>query len=313
MKFLRDVKDFFIPSPANAFRPTLWGRQPLLLLLGVILVTEGFLVMNLFGRYAMEDFLAAVVGSEIIELTNAERAHARVEGLQENELLALAAQRKAEDMAKQGYFSHLGPDGKLPWVWVAEAGYDYHFAGENLAVRFVDSGDVVEAWMASPSHRANIVKPFYTEIGVGVAQGSYKGSAATYVVQFFGAPQGSALAAAPGAAPSTSFMETLSRTFMRMFAEPRATTALVLGGVAAVLIVGLLLTFFVHIQVQPGDLLLKGSLVALFALFLIVLNARVLLGPVAYEHQAASAALSLQNSVVLSERGESTQRFVVKY
>jgi hypothetical protein len=167
--------------------------------------------------------------------------------------------------------------------------------------------------MASPSHRANIVKPFYTEIGVGVAEGSYKGSAATFVVQFFGTPQDAALAAAPATTPSFSFFETVSRALMRVFAEPRAATALVLGGVAAVLLLGLALTFFIHIQIQPGDLLLKGSLLALFALFLIALNARVLLGPTRYENQAASPALSLQNSVVISERGENTERFVVEY
>ncbi|HVU80335.1 MAG TPA: CAP domain-containing protein, partial [Candidatus Paceibacterota bacterium] len=59
--------------------------------------------------------------------------------------------------------------------------------------------DVVEAWMESPTHRANIVKPVYEEIGVGVAQGTFQGKPATFVVQYFGAPYESGLASAPPA------------------------------------------------------------------------------------------------------------------
>jgi hypothetical protein len=91
-------------------------------------------------------------------------------------------------MAAKGYFSHVSPDGSTPWDWMAKVGYTYSYAGENLAVNFVDSDDVVSAWMASPEHRANILDANYTEMGYGIAQGEYQGKAATFVVQMFGAP-----------------------------------------------------------------------------------------------------------------------------
>jgi hypothetical protein len=61
-------------------------------------------------------------------------------------------------------------------------------AGENLAIHFTDSGDVVQAWMDSPTHRANIMNGNYTEIGVGTAEGTYEGFDTVYVVQLFGTP-----------------------------------------------------------------------------------------------------------------------------
>ena len=149
-------------------------------------------------RVSGPEFSAAVLQSDLIAFTNIERAHSELNSLQESAVLDRAAQAKANDMAAKGYFSHTGPNGEEPWRWLVEAGYDYRYAGENLAVRFSDSKEVVDAWMASPTHKANIVKSQYTEIGIGVADGTYQGQPVTFVVQFFGTPQ-------PGSEqPSTS-------------------------------------------------------------------------------------------------------------
>jgi len=187
--FFRKVKDHFIPSSRNVYRPHILGRPWLIFFIAVVLTAEGVFVADLLARQSAFNFVAAVLPGEIVALTNDERAQNSVGQLQENSLLDAAAQAKANDMAAKGYFSHIGPDGKEPWAWVAGAGYDYSYAGENLAVHFVDSSDVVNAWMASPTHRANIVKPVYTQIGVGVAQGTYQGQPATFVVQYFGTPR----------------------------------------------------------------------------------------------------------------------------
>jgi hypothetical protein len=113
-------------------------------------------------------------------------------------------------MAEKGYFSHTGPDGAQPWKWFREAGYRYEYAGENLAVNFNESEDVVNAWMKSPTHRANILKHDFTEVGIGVATGTYKGKEAVFVVQFFGkpAPEGAAqTASADGSnTPADAFL-----------------------------------------------------------------------------------------------------------
>jgi len=155
----------------------------------MVLTAEGVLVTANVLRTTGIDFLAAVVPGEVIAYTNVERLKAELSNVTESALLSKAAQAKAEDMARVGYFSHVGPDGKAPWSWIAEAGYTYSYAGENLAVRFTDSSQVVRAWMESPTHRANIVKTSYKEIGVGVADGVYEGRPATYVVQYFGTPK----------------------------------------------------------------------------------------------------------------------------
>ena len=313
--FLQWLQDHFVPSHRNAYRPHLLRRRALLFLLGVVLVAEGALVFNLLARQSGNGFLAAVIQSEILALTNAERAQNSVGTLKENTLLDKSAQAKANDMAAKGYFAHNGPDGKQPWGWITAAGYNYRYAGENLAVRFVDSRDVVVAWMASPTHRANIVKPNYTEVGVGLAQGMYKGQPATFVVQHFGAPMAAAAAAPPapvvlGAEARTVFENpsaappslsgTLARQLSRVLSEPQATTSFILGGVLALLALALAVAFFHRIQIQAHDLLLPGAAVAVVALTLLVINANVLPGTSSGGNQAAGTALYSGGVVVIT-------------
>jgi len=196
MRFFTKLRHLLVPHQGNAYRPHLLRQNSLMFLLGLALAAEALLMANLFARQSGSEFLAAVIQSEILALTNVERAQHNVEVLIQNEILNRSAQAKADDMAAKGYFSHNSPDGTQPWVWIEEAGYEYQYAGENLAVRFVDSKDVVVAWMASPTHRANIVKPVYTQLGIGIAQGMYKGQPATFVVQHFAKPAASVAVAA---------------------------------------------------------------------------------------------------------------------
>ena len=268
----------FIPAQGNVYRPRLLSRGPLIVLLFVVLLSEGVFVAHLIARHAGNDFLAAVIESEILSLTNEKRASNGLAALKEEQRLILSAQQKANDMAARGYFAHTGPDGREPWSWIERAGYDYRYAGENLAVRFVDSGDVINAWMASSGHRANILKPQYSEVGVGIAQGVYKGQLATFVVQHFATPflasSGVVLAAETG--PSPSFGDTFARQLARALAEPRAATGFILGGIVALLALALSFAFFHHIQIQSHDLLLSGVVVAGIALALLALNGSVL-------------------------------------
>ena len=286
--FLQRIKNHFVPSRDNAYRPHILRRRSLLFLLALALVAEGVLVANLIARQSGYDFLAAVIQSEIISLTNSERAQNNVKTLSENKKLNAAAQAKANDMVMRGYFAHQGPDGKEPWTWIQAAGYDYRYAGENLAVRFVDSKDVVSGWMASPTHRANMVKPVYTDIGVGIAQGMYKGQPATFVVQYFASPAATAAAAATYAPPA-SFSDSLSRSLGKLASEPRATTAWILGGITALLALALALSFFLHMQIQAHDLLVPGTVVAVVVLALLVINSSAFPG-VIHDGQAASVA-----------------------
>lgn len=283
----------------------------LIFFLGVSLAAEGFLVADLVVRQSGANFLAAVVQSEIIALTNAERADSKVGALTEQAQLDHAAQAKARDMAAQGYFAHVGPDGTEPWAWIANAGYNYRYAGENLAVRFVDSKDVVNAWMASPTHRVNIVKPVYTDIGVGVAEGLYLGQPATFVVQYFATGQPGQVdgvevgPAAVGNSNVQSFWQEVEKQFVRLTSEPRATTQWVLGGIAVLMLVALALTFFVHLHVQPTEMLIGGGAVALFVVSLIAINTHFLSTTLLTNNNPASVALS-QSAVVIGQNATST-------
>ncbi len=131
----------------------------------------------------------AILVSALGDLTNSERIGENLNPLKSNPLLDEAAQLKADDMVNNGYFSHVSPDGKTPWYWLDQVGYAYDYAGENLAVNFTESEEVTDAWMKSPTHRANIEKKQYTEMGSGIAAGIYKGKEAVFVVQEYANPR----------------------------------------------------------------------------------------------------------------------------
>jgi len=127
-----------------------------------------------------------IATSTIISLTNKDRETLGLKTLINNPTLEKAAQLKAEDMAKNGYFAHTSPEGKNPWYWFKKVGYLFSYAGENLAVKFSTAEDVERGWMNSPTHKANIVNKNYSEVGIGIAYGTYKGEQTIFVVQLFG-------------------------------------------------------------------------------------------------------------------------------
>ena len=126
--------------------------------------------------------------SKIIELVNKSRSSEGLSPVKENDILSKAAKSKANDMIKNDYFAHTSPSGKDPWYWFSSAGYDYKFAGENLAINYDDAKEQHEAWMKSSSHRKNILNGNYTEIGVAVLEGKVDGKESTITVQLFGSP-----------------------------------------------------------------------------------------------------------------------------
>ena len=182
------VKLHFIPTEENAYQPHFLRLRIALALLLMMLLLEGAYLFGTTIILPRSDGFAAIFATVLIEQTNKERNSGDLSTLTPNAKLEAAAKLKAEDMATKGYFAHNTPDGKTPWYWFEKAGYDYAAAGENLAVNFTDSKDVTEAWMRSPSHRANILSGNYTEIGIATARGTYKGKEAIFVVQEFGRP-----------------------------------------------------------------------------------------------------------------------------
>lgn len=130
---------------------------------------------------------AALSSLEIIRLTNTERAAENLLALKENTLLDAAANRKLQDMFDQQYFEHISPEGFGPGFLADTVGYAYVVVGENLALgSFKSNRDLLQAWMASPGHRENILNVRYLDIGVAVGYGIFNGEKVWLAVQEFG-------------------------------------------------------------------------------------------------------------------------------
>ncbi len=130
---------------------------------------------------------------DVIFMTNKNRIDTGdLSPLKENDKLDVSAQLKLQDMFKQQYFEHESPDGIDVAGLGQKVSYEYLIIGENLALgNFKNAESLVNAWMASPGHRANILNTKYTDIGVAVGHRLYKGQDIWLAVQHFGLPKSS--------------------------------------------------------------------------------------------------------------------------
>lgn len=131
-------------------------------------------------------YAANISPAEVIRLTNEKRSQAGLLPLSENPILSAAAQAKGADMLNRDYWAHIAPDGTQPWKFFIDFGYKYRYAGENLARDFSNPSSAVDAWMASPTHKENLLSPKYKEVGIAVIEGDLAGVDTTIIVQFFG-------------------------------------------------------------------------------------------------------------------------------
>jgi len=132
-------------------------------------------------------YLSAITPEEIITLTNQERETAGLNALTANQLLTQAAIAKGKAILESQTFKH-NIDNKKFSSWIRDTGYNYSYVGENLAIDFVTSQGVIEAWEDSPLHKKNLLSPYYQEIGLAATQGKFQGQDTTVVVQIFGSP-----------------------------------------------------------------------------------------------------------------------------
>lgn len=188
----RHAKDHFIPHQGNNYTPhvlkhrVLFGYSVALVLLKAIVIAVSIALPS------TSVFSSAITQGNIVNLTNEARKSLDLNPVAANVRLTRAAQAKAEDMLTNQYFAHTSPSGTTPWVWIRNAGYAYSVSGENLAVHYTNAEQTFSGWLASPGHRANIVNPKFTEIGVGVAEGIFEGYPSVIVVQMFARPKDTA-------------------------------------------------------------------------------------------------------------------------
>ncbi len=188
------LSHFFLPHPKTHEKARLISWEAILIyILLAIFLQVGF---NLFATFkpGVLGVISNATRNEIINLTNQQRTRFNLSTLKENQMLNLAAEKKARNMFEENYWAHYSPSGKDPWGFIRSSGYKYYYAGENLARNFYTSKDAVDAWIASPTHKENIMSSKFKEIGVAVLEGTLNGEKTTLIVQMFGARDTSSLA-----------------------------------------------------------------------------------------------------------------------
>lgn len=129
---------------------------------------------------------SALSGGTVIAVVNEFRTQNGLPPLGYSGALTNSATMKANDMFAKNYWSHYSPEGSGPAYFIGAAGYGYISAGENLAKGFSYERSIVNAWMGSDGHRANILNPNFQHMGVGVVAGTLSGISTTAVVAHFG-------------------------------------------------------------------------------------------------------------------------------
>jgi uncharacterized protein YkwD len=105
----------------------------------------------------------------VIMAMNRQRVTNGLQPLHLDLALALAATDRMNDLFAKHYFAHVSPDGIDPFSWIDRRGYPYREAGENLAVGYRTAEEIVDGWMHSPAHRANVLGKDYADVGIATA------------------------------------------------------------------------------------------------------------------------------------------------
>ncbi len=149
-------------------------------LISVLILTLGL------SLSAIPVLASQITPNSVLKLINQERAKQGLSVLKENSQLMKVAHDKLNDMIANHYFAHTSPQGVTPWSWYEKDGYNYQYAGENLAINFLTAENQNKAWMKSPDHRKNILNPHYLETGIAVGVGEIDGQSSIITVEEFG-------------------------------------------------------------------------------------------------------------------------------
>jgi uncharacterized protein YkwD len=132
---------------------------------------------------------AEITAETVLAEMNVHRATAGLPPLRHDERLLRAADSRMRDMEELSYWAHVGPDGRSPFMTIRPQGYEFQYAGENLAAGFETAELLVQSWMESKGHRANVLSPLYQDCGVAVIDGATTGrSTGRSVVVLFARP-----------------------------------------------------------------------------------------------------------------------------
>jgi uncharacterized protein YkwD len=180
------LSHLFIPRESNNHRAKVLHHTNIFLTIIFLLLSSFFVQKIKVSFPSVLGVQADISSGQLLSLTNRERENSGVGDLLLNDRLSQAASAKADDMFTDNYWAHNSPSGKTPWVFIRSAGYEYVYAGENLARGFTSADDVIKAWMASPDHRANMLSSNYRDVGFAVKLGKLNGEDTVLVVEEFG-------------------------------------------------------------------------------------------------------------------------------
>ena len=183
------LKLLLVPSKANKHRPHLIRRSGLVSIAALLVVLQFAYNYNAAGKFKILGYATNVSAQEVSSEINEARRADGENALSTDDQLNKAASLKADDMFKNGYWSHNSPQGAQPWVWFQKAGYSYQNAGENLAKDFRTSKGLTNAWLESETHRQNMLNPEFKNMGIAVVNGKLQGEETTLVVALFGTRQ----------------------------------------------------------------------------------------------------------------------------
>jgi hypothetical protein len=177
------LRNYLLASETNDYKP--WIVTPSALAVFCLIIWGLRVIIPASLTFAAE----TIDATDVMNRINQERSQRFIATLTTNSKLISAANGKANDMMTRSYFAHVDPDGNYVWPRINAAGYTPHLTlGENLAMDFTDAAEVVQAWMNSPTHRANIVNAKFVDQGLASVSGMYEPNhQSIIIVSLFGA------------------------------------------------------------------------------------------------------------------------------
>lgn len=202
MSLIKKLIHLVIPHETNNHKAKILHSGSLTAVCTILIVFQIILTSVPSVSPSVLGYAANISADEVIRLTNEKRAANGLAPLSHNPTLSSAALAKGADMINKDYWAHVAPDGTQPWKFFTDFGYRYRYAGENLARDFSNAASAVDAWMASPTHKENLLSSKYKEIGIGVIEGDMAGVDTTIIVQFFGSSYADTIPTTPVAVNS---------------------------------------------------------------------------------------------------------------
>ena len=183
---MKNLAHLFLPRHSNNYRSKILHHR-------IIFIFTVCLLLGSFSLVQIKRNFPQILGTstnitvdQLISITNQKRQENGLGALKLNTSLSQAAEGKASDMFAKNYWAHISPTGTTPWVFIKDSGYNYVYAGENLAKGFTSAQDTINAWLASPTHRENELSSNYQDVGFAVETGKLNGEDTVLIVEEFG-------------------------------------------------------------------------------------------------------------------------------